>query len=112
MINSRTLALMKPTAYLVNTARGGLVDEAALGRALTTGRIAGAGLDVFRDEPPVGSPLLGIKANVLYAPHWGSQTGAADAGAARLCVDAVLAIEQGRNPDGNVLLNPEVVSGS
>ena len=112
MINSRTLAWMKPTAYLVNTARGGLVDEAALGRALTTGRIAGAGLDVFRDEPPVGSPLLGIKANVLYAPHWGSQTGAADAGAARLCVDAVLAIEQGRNPDGNVLLNPEVVSGS
>jgi D-3-phosphoglycerate dehydrogenase len=102
---------MKPTAHLINTARGGLVDEAALSQALTTGRIAGAGLDVFRDEPPVGSPLLGIKANVLYAPHWGSQTGAADAEAARLCVDTILAIDQGKSPAGNVLLNPEVVSG-
>ncbi len=111
MINSRTLASMKPTAYLVNTARGGLVDEAALGRALTTGRIAGAGLDVFRDEPPVGSPLLGLDANVLYAPHWGSQTGDADARVARLCVDAVLAIGQGKSPAGGVLLNPEAVSG-
>jgi D-3-phosphoglycerate dehydrogenase len=111
MINSRTLESMKPTAYLVNTARGGLVDEAALSQALTTDRIAGAGLDVFRDEPPVGSPLLGIKANVLYIPHWGSQTGAADAEAARLCVDTVLAIDQGKSPAGNVLLNPEVVSG-
>ncbi|HJO97617.1 MAG TPA: phosphoglycerate dehydrogenase [Rhodospirillales bacterium] len=110
LINARTLASMKPTAYLINTARGGLVDEAALSHALTQGGIAGAGLDVFRDEPPVGSPLLGIEANVLYAPHWGSQTGNADAGAARLCVDAVLAISGGNSPAGDVLLNPEVVS--
>jgi phosphoglycerate dehydrogenase-like enzyme len=111
MIDSRVLACMKPTAYLINTARGGLVDEAALAEALTRGRIAGAGLDVFREEPPVGSPLLGIEANVLYAPHWGSQTGDADAQTARLCVDAVLAIGQGKDPGGEVLLNPEVVSG-
>ncbi|MDP6788510.1 MAG: phosphoglycerate dehydrogenase [Rhodospirillales bacterium] len=110
LIDARTLASMKPTAYLINTARGGLVDEAALSRALTQGVIAGAGLDVFRDEPPAGSPLLGIDANVLYAPHWGSQTGAADGETARLCVDAILAVSEGRSPAGDVLLNPEVVS--
>ena len=88
------------------------MDEAALADALAAGRIAGAGLDVFRQEPPVGSPLLGLKANVLFAPHWASQTGDADARMARLCVDAVLAIGQGKSPDGDVVLNPEVMPGS
>ena len=112
LINSETLACMKPSAYLINTARGGLVDEAALAEALTTGRIAGAGLDVFRDEPPVGSPLLGVGGNVLYAPHWGSQTGDADARAARRCVDSVIAIADGTSPGDEYLLNPEVVGRS
>ena len=68
MINRETLALMKPSAYLINTARGELVEEDALAEALRERRIAGAGLDVFGREPPDGSPLLGLD-NVLYSPH-------------------------------------------
>jgi D-3-phosphoglycerate dehydrogenase len=73
LINEMTLMLMKPTAYLINTARGELVDEAALARALRTGRIAGAASDVFEREPPVDSPLLGLD-NFIAAPHGAGQT--------------------------------------
>jgi D-3-phosphoglycerate dehydrogenase / 2-oxoglutarate reductase len=67
--NAAKLKLMKPTAYLINTARGGIVDEKALYEALVSGKIAGAGLDVFEIEPPpVGQPLHGL-ANVIMAPH-------------------------------------------
>lgn len=69
MINDRTLALFKPTAFLINTARGGVVDESALARALNEGRIAGAGLDVLTDEPPKkDNPLIAAK-NCLITPH-------------------------------------------
>jgi glycerate dehydrogenase len=69
MINGRILDLMKPTAFLLNTARGPLVDEEALAVALNTGRIAGAGLDVLGAEPPRnGSPLLNAK-NCIITPH-------------------------------------------
>jgi phosphoglycerate dehydrogenase-like enzyme len=69
MINERTLSLMKPTAILINTARGGLVDEQALADALNSGRIAGAGIDVLTNEPMrEGCPLYRAK-NCLITPH-------------------------------------------
>jgi D-3-phosphoglycerate dehydrogenase len=69
MFNAARLSLMKPTAYLVNTARGGLIDEKALHDALVAGKLAGAGLDVFEHEPPpVGQALHGLP-NVILAPH-------------------------------------------
>ena len=73
MISDAQLALMKPTAFIVNVARGGLIDEDALHRALTSGQIAGAGLDVFVSEPPTGSPLLALD-NVIVTPHLGAST--------------------------------------
>jgi D-3-phosphoglycerate dehydrogenase / 2-oxoglutarate reductase len=69
MFNSSRLRRMKPTAYLINTARGGIVDEPALYDALVSGRLAGAGLDVFEEEPPpVGHSLFSLP-NVIMAPH-------------------------------------------
>lgn len=68
MINARTLATMKPSAIIINAARGEIVNEADLARALTDGVIAGAGLDVFEKEPPADSPLLGLD-NVVITPH-------------------------------------------
>jgi D-3-phosphoglycerate dehydrogenase len=73
MIGKAQLAAMKPTAYVINVARGGLIDEDALYEALTNNMIAGAGLDVFVSEPPTGSPLLGLP-NVITTPHLGAST--------------------------------------
>jgi D-3-phosphoglycerate dehydrogenase len=73
MISTDQLALMKPTAFIVNVARGGLIDEDALYAALKSNRIAGAGLDVFMHEPPLESPLLGLE-NVVVTPHLGAST--------------------------------------
>lgn len=73
MISDAQFALMKPTAFVVNVARGGLIDEDALHRALTSNTIAGAGLDVFVAEPPKDSPLLALP-NVVMTPHLGAST--------------------------------------
>jgi D-3-phosphoglycerate dehydrogenase len=73
MIGEAELRAMKPTAYLINTARGGLLDESALHKALQEKWIAGAALDVFVDEPPLGSPLLGLE-NIVVTPHVGAHT--------------------------------------
>lgn len=107
LINARTLGLMKPTAYLVNAARGSMVDEAALTEALDSGRIAGAGLDVFKKEPPVGSPLLKAK-NAIFTPHAaGGNKRALDA-ALHLAIDNILAVAAGRRPSEELVVNPEV----
>jgi len=73
MISTDQFALMKPTAFVINVARGGLIDEDALFAALKSGRIAGAGLDVFVNEPPTDSPLLTLD-NVVLTPHLGAST--------------------------------------
>jgi D-3-phosphoglycerate dehydrogenase len=73
IIGAEELVLMKKTAFLINTARGGLIDENALYQALRDWKIAGAALDAFQDEPPVNSPLLTLD-NIITTPHIGSYT--------------------------------------
>lgn len=73
LIGANELSLMKPGAFLINTARGQLVDEDALAAALREGRLGGAGLDAFVNEPPTGSPLLSLE-NIVLAPHIGGRT--------------------------------------
>jgi D-3-phosphoglycerate dehydrogenase len=73
MISASEMDMMKPTAYLVNCARGGVIDEAALLNALQAGKIAGAAIDVYESEPPEGSPLLSL-GNVVLTPHIAAST--------------------------------------
>ncbi|HBY99309.1 MAG: hypothetical protein M5U01_31060 [Ardenticatenaceae bacterium] len=91
LIGANELALMKPTAYLINTARGGVVDEPALLTALEEGRLAGAGLDVFEHEPNVDSALAGHP-KVVATPHIGASTEDAQRAAALSVVEQVLAV--------------------
>jgi glyoxylate reductase len=88
LIGERELGLMKPTAYLVNTSRGPVVDEAALARALAAGRLAGAALDVFEREPDVESALLELD-SVVLVPHLASATHDAREAMGMLCVKAL-----------------------
>ena len=94
LIDAAALALMKPTAVLVNTARGALVDEAALVDALREGRIAAAGLDVYEREPQLSDGLAGLE-NVVLTPHVGSATTETRAAMVQLCLDNVVAVLSG-----------------
>jgi len=95
LIDQAALARMKRTAYLINTARGPVVDEAALVWALKNGLIAGAGLDVYEQEPVV-HPELATFENVLLLPHLGSATRETRSAMASLAVDNVIAVLTGR----------------
>jgi glyoxylate reductase len=97
LVNARTLGLVKPTAVLVNTARGGCVDEAALADALESGRLFAAGLDVYAREPEIHHRLL-TSERVVLAPHLGSATTETRTQMARLCAEAVIAVLSGRTP--------------
>jgi len=88
---------MKHSAYFINTARGPLVDEQALVRALIQGRIAGTGLDVFEHEPRPHPELL-KRSNVVMTPHVGSAVTEVRAAMANVAVDNILAIVEGRQP--------------
>ena len=108
ILNAERLALLKPTAYVVNTARGTLVDEAALYEALKAGRIAGAGLDVFDQEPPwgtMGDKLRDLE-NVILTPHVAGFSVKANAGMCRMAVENALLVLQGKRP--LFCVNPEV----
>jgi phosphoglycerate dehydrogenase-like enzyme len=108
MIGESELAKMKPTAFLINTSRGPVVNEGALIAALQAGRLAGAGLDVFETEPiDPENPLLKME-NVVLLPHVGSATEATRQAMVELATDNVLAVLQGRPPLTPV--NPEVLS--
>lgn len=108
LMNRERLALMKRTAFLINAARGALVDEEALYEALTSGMIAGAGLDVFRKEPPVGSPLLTLD-NVVLSPHCADADPTTEVAMADRCIASILAVAQGKSPGREFVLNPEAV---
>jgi D-3-phosphoglycerate dehydrogenase len=105
-INAAALAAMKPSAILVNTARGALIDEAALAEALKAGRIAGAGLDVFEREPlPDESPLRECESAIL-APHVAGATEDALRETALQCAEQIIDVLAGRRPPH--LVNPDV----
>jgi glyoxylate reductase len=98
LVDRDAFARMKPTAILVNVARGPVVDEEALVRALETGEIAGAGIDVYEHEPTVHPKLLGLTERVVLAPHLGSATRETRHAMAVLAVDNVLAVLRGEPP--------------
>ena len=106
LINAQALRSMKKTAYLINAARGPVVDEAALARALKEGWIAGAGLDVYEEEPKVHPDLLGLP-NVVLTPHIASASHDTRIKMATLAVENCLAALEGATPPTPV--NPEVL---
>ncbi|HSC96805.1 MAG TPA: D-glycerate dehydrogenase [Burkholderiales bacterium] len=97
LVGERELRLMKPTAFLVNTARGPVVDEKALVRALSEKRIAGAGLDVYENEPRVEPALLSMQ-NVVLTPHLGSAVKELRESMANVVVDNIMAVLEGKRP--------------
>lgn len=99
MVNAEFLARMKPGAYLINTSRGEVIDEAALAEALQSGRLRGAALDAFITEPPeAGHPLLALP-NVIATPHLGAQTDGATNNMGWMAVKDCLAVLRGEAPE-------------
>lgn len=110
MFDSPRLARMKPSAFLVNTARGAIVDEAALADTLREGTIAGAALDVFAEEPISGdNPLIGLQ-NTVLTSHIGALTRESEDAGSTAAVENLLALLDGRLEDRRVVVNPETLS--
>ena len=106
MVNARTLALMKPGAYLINTARGSVVDGEALAQAARSGQIAGAAVDVYDPEPPrAGNPLLHME-NVLVTPHFCAMTEESLYNMGTMVAQGVLDVLEGKRPQ--YMVNPEI----
>ncbi|MGB9589293.1 MAG: 2-hydroxyacid dehydrogenase, partial [Candidatus Hydrothermia bacterium] len=106
LMGADEIRLMKPTAILVNTARGPILDESALASALREGRLAGAGLDVYEKEPQVHPDLLCLE-NVVLLPHIGSATCEARQAMSRVIAENIIAFAAGHKPPN--ALNPEVI---
>jgi D-3-phosphoglycerate dehydrogenase len=98
IVNKQMISKMKPTACIINCARGGTVDEKALYDALKNGKIAGAGLDVYEQEPPKDSPLLQLD-NIMLTPHIGANTKEGQIRAGTVCAEQILKVLDGKEPD-------------
>ncbi len=107
IISWSELEMMKRNAYLINTARGGVVNEEALIEALRTNRIAGAGIDVYEDEPYGANPDYYDLDNVVLTPHLGSASFRAREGMARMAAENLIAVLEGKMPEN--IVNPEVL---
>ncbi len=105
LLDARRLSLLPPGAIVVNTARGGLLDEAAARRALDEGRLHGVAVDVYETEPPSSSPLVGHP-GVVATPHAGGHTSGAVQRMTDQSIDALLAALRGEQPDGLVTPAP------
>ncbi len=106
LIGEAQLKAMKPTAFLINAARGEIVDEGALARALKEGTIRGAGLDVYHKEPPEGSPLLGLD-NVVLTPHMAASTAEGQRRSGLVAAEQVLRVLRGEKPE--FCVNPQAL---
>ena len=106
MISGKQFDMMKPGAYIINCARGGIVDENALYDALKEGKIAGAALDVYETEPPGENPLFEFD-NTSFTPHLGASTAEAQIRAGTTTAEQVLKVLKGEKPD--FIVNPEVL---
>lgn len=106
LINAERLTRMKPTSFVVNTARGGIIDEAALVEALRSGTIAGAGLDSFAEEPPPKDSLLWSLPNIIVTPHTGGAARGAMRAMAETAAGHIISVLDGDGPDLRSVANP------
>lgn len=98
IVNIEMLSKMKKNAYLINCSRGGTVDEKALFKILKEGKIAGAGIDVFENEPPIDNPLLNLD-NVILTPHIGANTKEGQIKAGTVCAEQIIKVLNGNEPE-------------
>lgn len=112
LIDEDEFNIMKPGVHIVNCARGGIINEAALAKAVADGKVAGAAVDVFTKEPPVGNPLLG-QDKIITTPHLGASTAEAQVNVALAVADQILTIAKGGLPSNAInmpAISPETLA--